>query len=145
MLLTLTLLLVFLYIACTNYIIHSSMPCFCMAHQITFFGTRSNAFSRSTKVKYNFLFLARCLSCKLSEDEYYINCLRMNIASVVPSPDMKPNCMSSMNTLSLMIFSITLNYFHDMIKEFKTSVVIPYQSITLPLVEVDDKTIFSVR
>ena len=30
---------------------------------MTFLGTRSNAFSRSTNAKYNFLFLARCFSC----------------------------------------------------------------------------------
>ena len=35
--------------------------------------------------------------------------LRMNIASVEPWPGTKPNYMSSMNTLSLMIFSITLS------------------------------------
>ena len=82
-----------LYIACTNRTIHSSMPSFRMAHQMTFLGTRSNA-SRSTNAKYNFLFLARCFSC---------NCLSMNIASVVPRPGMKPNCMSSIEILSLMV------------------------------------------
>ena len=67
----------------------------------------------------------------------------MNIASVVPRPGMKPNCISSMDTLSLVIFS--LNSFHNIIKEFKTSVVTSYQRITFRFVEVDDKTIFSVR
>ena len=37
------------YIPCTNRTIHSSTPSFLRAHQITFQGTRSNAFSRSTK------------------------------------------------------------------------------------------------
>ena len=37
------------YILWTNRTIHSSTPSFLRAHQITFRGTRSNAFSRSTK------------------------------------------------------------------------------------------------
>ena len=37
------------YIHWTNHAIHSSTPSFLRAHQITFRGTRSNAFSRSTK------------------------------------------------------------------------------------------------
>ena len=37
------------YIPWTNCTIHSSTPSFHRAHQITFRGTRSNAFSRSTK------------------------------------------------------------------------------------------------
>ena len=113
------------------------MPSFRMAHQMTFLGTRSNAFSRSTNAKYNFLFLARCFSC---------NCLRMNIASVVPRPGMKPNCMSSIEILSLMIFFYhSLHSFHDMIKEFETSVVTSLQSITFPFVNVDDEAIFPIR
>ena len=71
---TLTLLLVLLYIACTNRTIHSSMPRFCMAHQITFLGTQSNALSRSTKARHRFWFLSTWFSC---------NCLRMNTASIV--------------------------------------------------------------
>ena len=136
MLLTLTLLLVLFYIACTNRTIHSSVLSFRMAHQMTFLGTRSNAFTRSTNAKYNFLFLARCFSC---------NCRSMNIASVVPRPGMKPNCMYSIEILSLMIFFITLDSFHDMIKEFDTSVVTSLQSITFPFVNVDDEAIFPIR
>ena len=37
------------YIPWTNFTIHSSTPSFLRAHQITFRGTWSNAFSRSTK------------------------------------------------------------------------------------------------
>ena len=37
------------YIPWTNRTIHSSTPSFLRAHQITFRGTRSNAYSRSTK------------------------------------------------------------------------------------------------
>ena len=105
------------------------MPSFRMAHQMTFLGTRSNAFSRSTNAKYNFLFLARCFSC---------NCLSMNIASVVPLPGMKPNCMSSIEILSLMIFSITHDSFHD--KEFETSV-----SYLSPEHHLNDEAIFPIR
>ena len=131
---------------------HSSMPHFPIAYQITFLGTRSNAFSRSTKAKYNFLFLAKYFSC---------NYLRMNIALVVPHPGMKPNCMSwylfhhffmsfsGCSTLhgvnpNLKELKKLLNSFHDMIKEFNSSVVISYQSITFPFIDVDDKIIFPV-
>ena len=37
------------YIPCTRRTIHSSTPSFLSAHQMTFLGTQSNAFSRSTK------------------------------------------------------------------------------------------------
>ena len=43
------------------------------------------------------------------------------------------------------LFHHSLNSFHDMIKEFKTSVVTSYQGITFPFVDVDGKTIFPVR
>ena len=39
----------FAYIPCTSRTIHSSTPSFLSAHQMTFRGTGSNAFSRSTK------------------------------------------------------------------------------------------------
>ena len=85
--------------------------------------------------KYNFLFLAR--GC---------NCPSMNIASVVPQPGIKPNCMSSIEILSLMIFSITLSIpFMTCIKEFETSVVTSLHSITFPFVNVDDEAIFPIR
>ena len=136
MLLTLTLLLVLLYIACTNCTIHYSTLSFCMAHQMAFLGSQRNAFSREKK--FNFLFLIRCFFC---------NCLRMSIASVVPQPSMKQNCMSSINTLSLIIFSITLSIplKESLIEEFKTSLVTSYQSITFSFVDIDDNTIFLVK
>ena len=37
------------YIPCTSRLVHSSTPNFLSAHQMTFRGTQSNAFSRSTK------------------------------------------------------------------------------------------------
>ena len=46
---TLTLLLTSLYIDWTRRTNHSSIPSLRIAHQMTFRGTRSNAFSRSTK------------------------------------------------------------------------------------------------
>ena len=47
--LTWTQLQALAYIPWTNHTIHSSTPCFLMAHEITSWGTQSNAFSRSAK------------------------------------------------------------------------------------------------
>ena len=55
---TLTRLRALLYIACTRRTIHSSTPTFLIAHHKTFRGTRSNAFSRSTKAKNRVRFLS---------------------------------------------------------------------------------------
>ena len=55
---TLTWLRALLYIACTRRTIHSSTPTFLIAHHKTFRGTRSNAFSRSTKAKNRVRFLS---------------------------------------------------------------------------------------
>ena len=49
---TRTRLRAFAYIPCTSRTIHSSTPSFLSAHQMTFRGTQSNAFSRSTKAMY---------------------------------------------------------------------------------------------
>ena len=51
--------------------------------------TRSKAFSRSTNVKNNFLFLAQNFSLSL---------LRTNTASTVPLPDINPHCILSIST-----------------------------------------------
>ena len=122
-----------LYIACANRTIHSSMPSFRMAHQMTFLGTRSNAFSRSTNAKYNFLFLARCFSC---------NCLSMNIASAGHETKLH---VINRDSFPDDFFYHSLDSFHDMIKEFETSVVTSFQCITFPFVNVDDEAIFTIR
>ena len=54
-------------------------------HSITFLGTGSNAFSRSTKT-YGFFFLSLNFSC---------NCFIIKIASVVDLIGQKPNCQPS--------------------------------------------------
>ena len=56
---TLIRLRVLLYIACTRRTVHSSTPTFLIAHHKTFRGTRSNAFSRSTKAKNR----VKCYGC----------------------------------------------------------------------------------
>ena len=56
---TLIRLRVLLYIACTRRTVHSSTPTFLIAHNKTFRGTRSNAFSRSTKAKNR----VKCYGC----------------------------------------------------------------------------------
>ncbi|RUS78518.1 hypothetical protein EGW08_013730 [Elysia chlorotica] len=58
-------------------IVHSSTPILLNAHQRTFLGTRSKAFSRSTNAMYSGLFAAMYFSC---------NWRMMKIASVVPRP-----------------------------------------------------------
>ena len=63
-------------------------------------GTLSNAFSRLTKAKKRGLFLSMNLSWTWQSTK---------IASVVPFPDINPNCMEPMSTLSLSKFSITLS------------------------------------
>ena len=82
---TLTLLLTSLYMDWTRRTSHSSIPSLRIAHQMTSRGTRSNAFSRSTKVMSSGLLAAKCFSCSWRT---------IKIASVVPRPDMKPHCIS---------------------------------------------------
>src|SRR5208282_1355933 len=77
---------------------HSSTLNFLSAHQTTSRGTLLKAFSRSTKAIQTSCFLARNFSCI---------CRTINIASVVPLPDLKPNCIPLICTLSLTLISIT--------------------------------------
>src|SRR5664279_3844710 len=86
------------YIAWITLTSHSSTPNFLSAHQTTSRGTLSKAFSRSTKAIHISCFLVKNLSCI---------CLTMKMASVVPRPGLKPNCILSICTLSLTLFSIT--------------------------------------
>ena len=90
---TRTRLRAFAYIPCISRTIHSSTPSFLSAHQMTFRGTQSNAFSRSTKAMQSLLLAARYFSC---------SCLTTKIASVVPLPATKPNWESSTDNNCLM-------------------------------------------
>ena len=90
---TRTRLRAFAYIPCTSRTIHSSTPSFLSAHQMTFRGTRSNAFSRFTKAMLSLLLAGRYFSC---------SCLTTKIASVVPLPGTKSNWESSIDTNCLM-------------------------------------------
>ena len=103
---TLTRLRALLYIACTRCTIHSLTPIFLIAHHKTFRGTRSNAFSRSTKAKNR----VRFLSLRSFLDKNFSwSCRMMNIASVVPRPGTKANCISSMAIISRIIPSTILS------------------------------------
>ena len=74
---------------------------------------------------------------QLSENEYCISCApskheaKLHVINEYFFPDD--------------LFHHSLNSSQDMIKEFKTSVVTSYQSITSPFLDIDNKTIFSVR
>ena len=103
---TVTRLRALLYIACTRRTIHSSTPTFLIAHHKTFRGTRSNAFSRSTKAKNRVRFLP--LRSYLDKN-FSWSCLMMNIASGVPRPGTKANCISSMVIISRIIPSTILS------------------------------------
>ena len=65
------------------------IPC-TSPHQMTFWGTQSNAFSRSMKAMLSLLLAARYFSC---------SCLTTKITSVVPLPGMKPNWELSIDTV----------------------------------------------
>jgi len=86
------------YIAMTAFTNHSSTPAFLRAHLVTSLGTLSNAFSRITKAKYSFFPLLS-----------YFFCIHhmVKIASVVPFPDINPNCISSIFALSLILHTDT--------------------------------------
>ena len=103
---TLTRLCALLYIACTRRTIQSLTPTFLITHHKTFRGTRSNAFSRSTKAKNR----VRFLSLRSFLDKNFSWTWRMtNIASLVPRPGTKANCISSMAIISWIIPSTILS------------------------------------
>ena len=62
--------------------------------------TLSKAYSRSTKAIHNSFFFARYFSCI---------CLTMNMASVVPFPEVTPNCILSKVPLLFTFFSTSLS------------------------------------
>src|SRR5206468_3174192 len=96
--LTLTAVFTSSYIDCITLTNHSSTFSFLRDHQRISLGTLSNAFSKSTKAIHSSFFLHRYLSC---------SCLTMNMASVVPLPLLKPNCIPSKHTLDLTFPSTT--------------------------------------
>ena len=71
-------------------------------------------FSHGTPDDFSWYTIERLFKVNKCEEQFLVLskmffCQSMNIASVVPRPGMKPNCMSSIEILSLMIFSITLS------------------------------------
>ena len=88
--LTRTRLLALLYMPWMTSIAHSSTPRLLITQQRTFLGTRSKAFSRSTKEKQRGFFAATYFS---------YNWWTIKMASVLPLPDTKPNCISLTSTM----------------------------------------------
>ena len=76
--------LAFSYIALSAHNTHSSTPALLIAHQRTFLGARSKTFFDKSRQKQNtgFMFIEMFLLLRL-----------MKIASVVPWPGIKPNCI----------------------------------------------------
>ena len=94
----LTTVLALLYIVITVWTSLSSIPSCLNAHLTTSLGTLSNAFSKSTNAKNKSFLFSKNFSC---------NCLTMKIISTVPLPGINPNCMSSIFTFCLSLFSKT--------------------------------------
>src|SRR5579864_1883621 len=70
----------------------------------------------------------------------------MNIASVVPLPGLKPNCMSSIDTFLLSLSSSTLSKnFHDIVQQLNTSVRTTFKCITFSFVHTRHPTLPPVR
>ena len=86
--------------ACTTLTNYSRTPATQRAHHSTFRGTLSKSFSKLTNAIHSFLCLARYFS-----RSYLI----IKIAFAVPPPGQKPNCISSILTISRMMFSTTLS------------------------------------
>ena len=84
-------------LALTN---HYGTPTTRKAKNSTFWDTLLKAFSKSTNVIHSFLFFARYFSW---------NCLIIKIASVVPRPGQRLNCISSVLIVSRMMFLTTLS------------------------------------
>ena len=86
--------------ACTTLTNHSSTPTTQRAYHSTFRGTLSKPFSKLANAIHSFLCLARYFP-----RSYQI----IKIAFAVPRPGQKPNCISSILTISRMMFSTTLS------------------------------------
>ena len=81
-------------------ITHSPTTTLLIVYQKILLDTRLKAFSKSTKAKYMGFCCRRCFSCNYN---------RMEIASVVLLPHIKPNCMLSISTWDLITESRTLS------------------------------------
>ena len=97
---TLVLLLASTYMACTSLTNHSGTPTTLKAHFSSFRCTLLKAFSKLTNPIYSSLCFGRYFSW---------SSLRIKIASVVPGPGQKSNCISSVLTVSRMMFPTTLS------------------------------------
>ena len=86
--------------ACTTLTNHSGTPTTRKANNRTFWDTLLKAYSKSTNAIHSFLFLARYFSW---------DCLIIKIASVVPRPGQRLNCISSVLIVSRMMFLTTLS------------------------------------
>ena len=85
------------YISCTSLMYPSGMFRFCMHLHSTSRGTVSYAFSRSTNTMSRGLLPSLYFSHRV---------LITNMASVVPTPGLKPDCPSEMLTMSLSLWSM---------------------------------------
>src|SRR5580692_9760133 len=104
----------FSYNVLITFTIHSSTPNWCKAHHSTSLGTLSNAFSKSTNAIHNSFFFSRNLSC---------TCLSTNIASVVPLPGLKPNCIIiELHITPQSYLQDPLKNLHNLIKQLDSSV-----------------------
>ena len=97
---TSVLLLAHTCTACTTLTKHSGTPTTQTAYHSAFRGTLSKPFSNLANAIHSFLYLARFFS-----RSYLI----IKIAFTVPRPGQKPNCISSILTISRMKFSTTLS------------------------------------
>ena len=118
-------ILAFSYIHCVNYkyypFLNSKSP---PSPPENIPGYMIRGFSKSTKAKYRGLCLPRCFSC---------NWHRMKIASVVPQPGIKWDCILS--TWDLITESrIFFNDLHYLVFYFQASLMVSRESITFTLV-----------
>ena len=86
--------------ACTTLTNHSGTPATQRAYHSSFRGTLSKSFSKLANAIHSFLCLSRYFSRSY---------LKIKIAFAVPRPGQKPNCISSILTISRMMFSTTLS------------------------------------
>ena len=103
------------YISCTSLMYPSGIFCFRMHLHSTSRGTVSYTFSRS----------ANTMSRGVLPSLYFSHrVLIINMTSVVPTPDLKPNCPSEMLTMSLGLWSIIrshTNYYQSLFKILECS------------------------
>src|SRR6266516_4037939 len=108
-----------------TFTIHSSTPTYLRAHHSTSRGTLSKAFSKSTKAIHNSFCLPRNFSWTWRT---------IKIASVVPLPGLKPNCISSIFTIFLIRVSKTLsNTFNTCSSSFIPLYELHSRAFPLPL------------